>query len=103
MFPPFFQAATGVNVMSTITSRIAEFTAALTYADLPITVREKIKVSLLHNLGMAVSAGTLVDVSNRYSADPGESESENIEFASNGLGPKSVKVTCAHLCSAGMI
>lgn len=75
MFPPFFRAATGVNVMSTITSRIAEFTAALTYADLPVAVREKVKVSLLHNLGMAVSAGTLVDVSNRYAAELNESGS----------------------------
>ena len=58
--------------MSTITGRLAEFTAALDYADLPLTVREKIKVSLLHNLGMAVSAGPLVDVSNLYVAELNE-------------------------------
>jgi hypothetical protein len=46
MFPPFFIAAIGVNVISTITGRIAEFTTALKYADLPLDVREKIKVSL---------------------------------------------------------
>jgi len=71
MFPTFF-SRTGANVMSTITSRIAEFTAALKYADLPLTVREKIKVSLLHNLGMAVSAESLVEVSNRYAAELNE-------------------------------
>ena len=70
MFPTFSRI--GADAMSTITSRIAGFTSALKYSDLPIAVREKIKVSLLHNLGMAVSAGPLVEVSNRYAAELNE-------------------------------
>lgn len=46
--------------MNTLTERIAAFTSALDYEGLPPKVREKCKVSLLHNLGMAVAGGPLL-------------------------------------------
>jgi 2-methylcitrate dehydratase PrpD len=43
--------------MTTIAHRIAGFTSQLTYAELPEPVREKARVTLLHNLGVALAAG----------------------------------------------
>lgn len=51
---------------STVTQRISAFTAELTYADLPDDVAVKTKVSLLHNLGVAMAAGSLADEALSY-------------------------------------
>jgi len=47
--------------MTTVTERVASFTANLNYADLPPDVREKAKVALTHNLGVALAAGSMAD------------------------------------------
>jgi 2-methylcitrate dehydratase PrpD len=46
--------------MSTITERIAAFTSTLTPANIPAPVREKCKVSLLHNIGVGLAGGPLL-------------------------------------------
>lgn len=45
--------------MNTMTGRIAEFTSSLVCDRLPADVLEKTKVSLLHNLGVALAGGPL--------------------------------------------
>ena len=52
--------------MSTLSQRIADFTSALQYDDIPQTVREKCKVSLLHNLGVGIAGGPLLGAPLRY-------------------------------------
>lgn len=59
--------------MTTLTERIAAFTSALTYEGLPPEVREKCKVSLLHNLGMAVAGGPLLSPVSAFAEALGES------------------------------
>ena len=59
--------------MTTLTERIAAFTSALAYAGLPPEVREKCKVSLLHNLGMAVAGGPLLSPVLAFAEALGES------------------------------
>ena len=58
--------------MTTLTERIAAFTSALDYDGLPNEVREKCKVSLLHNLGMAVAGGPLLSPVLAYAQALGE-------------------------------
>lgn len=45
----------------TAAQRIADFTSRLQFADLPHEVVEKAKVSVLHNLGVAMAAGGMAD------------------------------------------
>lgn len=52
--------------MGTIAERVADFTSGLTLDDLPPDVREKIAVTLLHNLGVALADGPGTDVAFRY-------------------------------------
>ena len=59
--------------MTTLTERIAAFTSALNYEGLPPEVREKCKVSLLHNLGMAVAGGPLLSPVSAFAEALGES------------------------------
>ncbi len=49
--------------MPTISQRIAAFTSTLAYEDIPDKVVEKSKVSLLHNLGVAIAGRSLVAAS----------------------------------------
>lgn len=58
--------------MDTLTQRIARFTAGLTHEALPEAVREKCKVSLLHNLGVALAGGPLLQAPRRYAQMLGE-------------------------------
>lgn len=46
--------------MNTLSQRIAAFTSALDYENIPDNVLEKSKVSLLHNLGVAMAGRSLV-------------------------------------------
>ena len=55
-----------------ISQRIAAFTSALEYEKIPGNVLEKSKVSLLHNLGMAIAGGSLLGASLRYAEALGE-------------------------------
>lgn len=50
----------------TATERIADFTSGLEYGDLPAEVIEKVKVSVLHNLGVALAAGSMADEAVAY-------------------------------------
>lgn len=52
--------------MLTISQRIAAFTSTLEYENIPDNILEKTKVSLLHNLGMAVAGGPLLGASLHY-------------------------------------
>lgn len=52
--------------MDTLSQRIAGFTSALSWERLPEPVREKCKVSLLHNLGVALAGGPLLGAPRRY-------------------------------------
>ena len=58
--------------MTTLTQRIAAFTSALDYDKLPHKVREKCKISLLHNLGMGVAGGPLLSPVLAYAQALGE-------------------------------
>lgn len=58
--------------MSTITQRIAAFTSALSYDGLPAQVREKTKVTLLHNLGVALAGRSMIGSTLRYAQALGE-------------------------------
>ncbi len=58
--------------MHTLSQRIAAFTSALEYEKIPDNVLEKSKVSLLHNLGMAIAGGSLLGASVRYAQALGE-------------------------------
>lgn len=58
--------------MPTISQRIAAFTSALEYENIPANVLAKSKVSLLHNLGVALAGGPLRDASLRYAQALGE-------------------------------
>ena len=58
--------------MLTISQRIAAFTSALEYEKIPDNVLEKSKVSLLHNLGVAIAGGSLLGASLRYAEALGE-------------------------------
>ena len=58
--------------MLTLSQRIAAFTSALEYETIPDNVLEKSKVSLLHNLGMAIAGGPLLGASLRYAQALGE-------------------------------
>ena len=49
--------------MNTLSQRIAKFTSALNYENIPDNVQEKSKVSLLHNLGVAMAGQSLVATS----------------------------------------
>ena len=49
--------------MTTLSQRIAAFTSALDYETIPAHVQEKSKVSLLHNLGVAIAGQSLVATS----------------------------------------
>ena len=49
--------------MNTLSQHIAAFTSALDYATIPDDVQEKSKVSLLHNLGVAIAGQSLVATS----------------------------------------
>lgn len=52
--------------MTTLSQRLAGFSSALTWDSLAETVREKCKVSMLHNLGVAVAGGPLLGAPVRY-------------------------------------
>ena len=52
--------------MPTLSQRVAAFTSALSWDTLPEPVREKCKVSLLHNLGVAAAGGPLLGPPLRY-------------------------------------
>lgn len=56
----------GFDIMTTISERIAAFTSALEWDAIPAEVREKSKVSLLHNLGVAIAGEPLLGASVRY-------------------------------------
>ena len=58
--------------MHTLSQRIAAFTSALEYEKIPDNVLEKTKVSLLHNLGVAIAGGSLLGASLRYAEALGE-------------------------------
>ncbi len=58
--------------MNSLSQRIAAFTSALEYRSIPEAVLEKSKVSLLHNLGMAIAGQPLVGASPRYAQALGE-------------------------------
>ncbi len=58
--------------MNTISQRIAAFTSALEYETIPDNVLEKTKVSLLHNLGVAIAGGPLLGAPLRYAQALGE-------------------------------
>lgn len=58
--------------MSTLSWRIADFTSTLNHDAIPPAVREKCKVSLLHNLGVAVAGGPLLGAPLRYAEALGE-------------------------------
>ena len=58
--------------MNSVTERIAAFTSALVFDQLPADVREKSKVSLLHNLGMALAGGAMIGSTLRYAEALGE-------------------------------
>jgi 2-methylcitrate dehydratase PrpD len=58
--------------MTSITHRIATFTSALAYDAIPAAVQEKAKVSLLHNLGVALAGEPLLGASVRYAQALGE-------------------------------
>ena len=49
--------------MNTLSQRIATFTSALNYENIPADVQEKSKVTLLHNLGVAVAGQSLLATS----------------------------------------
>lgn len=49
--------------MNTLSQRIAAFTSKLDYENVPDTVQEKSKVTLLHNLGVAIAGQSLVAAS----------------------------------------
>jgi len=59
--------------MSTITQRVATFTAGLRYGAIPAEVLEKAKVSLLHNLSVALAGSPMVESSLKYAQSLGES------------------------------
>jgi 2-methylcitrate dehydratase PrpD len=59
-------AATTNTNTTTVSRRLADFSAALTPASIPPEVREKCKVSLLHNLGVALAGGPLLGAPLRY-------------------------------------
>lgn len=52
--------------MQTISERIAAFSSSLQWDDLPKVVQEKSKVTLLHNLGVALAGIPLADTAKRY-------------------------------------
>ncbi len=52
--------------MTTVSQRIADFASALTWDVLPAAVREKSKVTLLHNLGVALAGAPLCEAPLRY-------------------------------------
>ena len=52
--------------MATLSQRIAAFTAALSWDTLSHAVQEKCKVSLLHNLGVALAGGPLLGAPQSY-------------------------------------
>ena len=52
--------------METISQRIAKFTSKLRWDDLPSHVKEKSKVTLLHNLGMAMAGIPLATTAQSY-------------------------------------
>jgi hypothetical protein len=58
--------------MKTISQRIAAFTSVLNYDQIPANVQEKSKVSLLHNLGVALAGESLVGASLKYAHSLGE-------------------------------
>lgn len=58
--------------MNSLSQRIATFTSALEYRSIPEAVLEKSKVSLLHNLGMAIAGQSLVGASLRHAQALGE-------------------------------
>lgn len=58
--------------MQTIAQRLASFTSALEFERIPAEVLEKSKVSLLHNLGMAIAGGSLTGAPMRYAEALGE-------------------------------
>lgn len=59
--------------MSTITQRVATFTAGLHYCAIPAEVLEKAKVSLLHNLAVALAGSPMVESSLNYAQSLNES------------------------------
>ena len=59
-------------MQQSISQRIAAFTSALTLDRIPLDVVEKSKVSLLHNLGVAIAGESLVGASMRYAGALGE-------------------------------
>lgn len=52
--------------MTTISQRIARFASGLDWDGMPEAVREKCKVSLLHNLSVALAGGPLLGAAGRY-------------------------------------
>ena len=59
--------------METLSQRIAAFTSALDYHRIPAQVQEKSKVSLLHNLGVALAGESLLSAATtRYALALGE-------------------------------
>ena len=58
--------------MPSISQRIAAFSSDLDFEQIPGEVIEKAKVSLLHNLGMAMAAGSLAGSAIRYAEALGE-------------------------------
>ena len=52
--------------MTTLSHRIAAFTSALSWERLPEPVREKCKVSMLHNIGVALAGAPLLGAPLRY-------------------------------------
>lgn len=58
--------------MSSLSRLIADFTSSLTTESIPEAVREKCKVSLLHNLGVAIAGGPLLAAPVRYAEALGE-------------------------------
>ncbi len=58
--------------MTTISQRIARFASGLRWDDIPEVVREKCKVSLLHNLSVALAGEPLLGAAGRYAQALGE-------------------------------
>ena len=91
--------------MLTISQRIAAFTSALEYEKIPDNVLEKCKVSLLHNLGVAIAGGSLLGASLRYAEaldEQGPTASARLLLSGRAATPETaafVNAALMHACA----
>jgi len=89
--------------METISQRIAAFTSELTHDALPEAIREKARVTLLHNLGVALAGGPLWGAPRAYAealAEAGATAGARLLISGRPVTPDTAAFTNATLMHA---